>query len=1014
MQKNSVMREAMRAFNSQPLNPPQCVTILTSIMFLMHQGEEFTREELRDLFFACTKLFQTNHMYLRRMVYLVTKQIAPCIPPSESLIIINCLNKDMISTSDVFRANATRVMPKVMDGSMVANIERFLKQSVVDRNPLVVTAALVAGAQFLKTAPEVIKRWTAELQQALESPYPLVQFHALSLIYRTKMADRVGFLKVLAQCSQTQTAPRATLPLMLQVRTVARQLRTEATPTPALLVFLFECLNSSARDATGIVTLEAARGLAALHSLSAAQMQPVVVVLASYLASNVAAARFAAVRTLADVVTRWPALVVPYAAALEKLVADPNRSVATYAVTTLLKAGAEGTIDRLLKSLVTFIAEVNDDFRIVLIDSIRDLGAKFPHKHAALLRFLLAALRVESEYADKCEFLYQRAVVDCMLGICDAVTESREVAVDTFAEVIEDCEFPELSVAVLNKLAEVGPLTQRPARLVRFVFNRVLLEKAAVRAAAVTTLARFGLALPALAGSIADLLARCLTDSDDEVRDRATMYLALLRPASTAAPGNTTAVSSPVAAAAGEASVDASADETKSNDNNAPSVSNAAASTATATVSAGARDRALKMLVDPIAVRRAAPAKATFAAAVAATPNITYSSASADAAAAVPAALVAPGEPAAWGGPSLPALADLRHSLQTYLAAAGASDEAAAAEPFSLKQHFVHAPVGPAPLSPAARSPQAGYEAAVAAATASAAAPASAAASAAAAAAAGDGLADTDAALTALLAAARPVLPLDALAQQEPLWRVADPVPLATAELAVEVTKYVFKQHVVCAFKVVNNLPDASLAKVAVALTDPSGRWVTRAAAAAPAIAANGGAGIAYVVLAAADPLALLRPAALSAQLNFTMVTADGGEDADEYQLEPVALRAVDAMRRLTPANAVGVAAFKQQWEAAGAEREAVRKLSVPASSLSAGVALIVRRLGMMSCDGAPIAVPAEGQSHVLMAQGLTLGGHPAIARLGFIFDGRGVTFKCAIRAPSVELAEALAQGLLQ
>ncbi|KAK6017367.1 coatomer gamma subunit appendage domain protein, partial [Ostertagia ostertagi] len=49
-----------------------------------------------------------------------------------------------------------------------------------------------------------------------------------------------------------------------------------------------------------------------------------------------------------------------------------------------------------------------------------------------------------------------------------------------------------------------------------------------VRAAAVTALAKFGAQCAELRPSIQVLLKRCLLDSDDEVRDRATFYLALL------------------------------------------------------------------------------------------------------------------------------------------------------------------------------------------------------------------------------------------------------------------------------------------------------------------------------------------------------------------------------------------------------------------------------------------------------------------------------------------------------
>lgn len=50
-----------------------------------------------------------------------------------------------------------------------------------------------------------------------------------------------------------------------------------------------------------------------------------------------------------------------------------------------------------------------------------------------------------------------------------------------------------------------------------------------VRAAAITTLAKFGASCQKLRSCVEVLLKRCLLDSDDEVRDRATFYLGLMR-----------------------------------------------------------------------------------------------------------------------------------------------------------------------------------------------------------------------------------------------------------------------------------------------------------------------------------------------------------------------------------------------------------------------------------------------------------------------------------------------------
>jgi len=52
---------------------------------------------------------------------------------------------------------------------------------------------------------------------------------------------------------------------------------------------------------------------------------------------------------------------------LENLITDSNRSIATLAITTLLKTGGEASVDRLMKQIATFISEISDEFKVSFI-----------------------------------------------------------------------------------------------------------------------------------------------------------------------------------------------------------------------------------------------------------------------------------------------------------------------------------------------------------------------------------------------------------------------------------------------------------------------------------------------------------------------------------------------------------------------------------------------------------------------------------------------------------------------
>ena len=58
--------------------------------------------------------------------------------------------KDMNSKTDLYRSNAIRVLCNITDAGLLGQIERYLKQAVVDKNSVVSSAALVSGIHLLK------------------------------------------------------------------------------------------------------------------------------------------------------------------------------------------------------------------------------------------------------------------------------------------------------------------------------------------------------------------------------------------------------------------------------------------------------------------------------------------------------------------------------------------------------------------------------------------------------------------------------------------------------------------------------------------------------------------------------------------------------------------------------------------------------------------------------------------------------------------------------------------------
>jgi len=517
IEKGLVLQET-RVFNEAHVDPRKCQQVITKLLYLLTQGESFTKSEASDVFFSVTKLFQHKDFHLRRMVYLCIKEF---IPSSEEVIIItSSLMKDMNNPHDLFRANAIRVLCKIIDGQMLLQIERYLKQAIVDKSPVVAAAVLAGAVQLASENPEVVKRWNSEVQEALTSRHPMVQFHAVALQHALRSKDRLAISKLVTQLTRGNV--RSPYAQLLLVRYVAQVIAETAPGAGGAVRPFYDYLESCLRHRSELVIFEAARAIASMKDVTAKELSPAITVLQLFLSSSKPVTRFAAVRTLNKIAVNHPSLVANCNIEMESLIADSNRSIATLAITTLLKTGNESSIDRLMKQIGGFIGELADEFKIAVVEAIRALSIKFPAKHRGMLNFLAMCLREDGG------FTYKRAIVDAILAIIQHVPESKDVALSQLSEFIEDCEFTYLSVEILHLLGEEGPKTKDPARHIRVIYNRVILENATVRAAAVSALARFALECDDLRSNIIVLLKRALYDSDDEVRDRATLYLAQL------------------------------------------------------------------------------------------------------------------------------------------------------------------------------------------------------------------------------------------------------------------------------------------------------------------------------------------------------------------------------------------------------------------------------------------------------------------------------------------------------
>lgn len=111
---NRVHQDAVNAFSASPLDVGKCAQLITQLLYLLNQGEEqLSEHDATKLFFATSQLFRSNDPHLRRLTFILVRELR--VSPDNALIMVSCLNKDITSSNEMLRANALRVLPRVLD-----------------------------------------------------------------------------------------------------------------------------------------------------------------------------------------------------------------------------------------------------------------------------------------------------------------------------------------------------------------------------------------------------------------------------------------------------------------------------------------------------------------------------------------------------------------------------------------------------------------------------------------------------------------------------------------------------------------------------------------------------------------------------------------------------------------------------------------------------------------------------------------------------------------------------------
>lgn len=547
--KMAVFQECLQQFSASPINAKKCRQLLAKLLRLIYNGEVFPSQESTTLFFAISKLFQHKDASLRQLVYLTIKELSAT--SDDIMMLTASIMKDVQGGDSIYKPNAIRTLSKVLDSTTVSSSERLFRNAIVDKNPIVSSAALISSYNLLPIGKEVVKGYTNATLETIQSfkQFPadqfqlheyygnstsnlpstsyMYQYHALGLLYHLRNHDKMGLMKLITSLSEGSTLKNS-----LSIIQLIRYINKILLDDESLMQHLSPILVGFLKHKSDMVELEASKTLIGLqHLLKDDQFMIIITTLQKLLTVPRSATRFAAIRLINKISIKHPEKIIVVNLELENLINDSNRSISTLAITTLLKTmsstssdqtGGGANVDRLITKMTTLMDEITEDFKIVIIEAIENLALKFPAKHKKLVSFLTDLLR------DDGTLQLKTSIVDALFDLIRYLNDpsAKQLILLNLCEFIEDCEFTELSVRILHLLGEEGPYTSNPSYYIRHIYNRLVLENSIVRSSAVIALAKFATICGGdVAKNIQILLGRCLNDADDEVRDRAAISL---------------------------------------------------------------------------------------------------------------------------------------------------------------------------------------------------------------------------------------------------------------------------------------------------------------------------------------------------------------------------------------------------------------------------------------------------------------------------------------------------------
>ena len=496
---------------------------MVNLIYLINQGEKFTDEEKETLFFSTSKLLHSADVSLRRLIFLFVKELNFW---QNSFILTGSLITEINRQGDnLIKPNCFRILGQIIDMSSVSVVERLLKEAISNSNPEIASSALICTLFMVNKGFNVAKNWISEITDKLTSSLGqenLLTFHCLLLLRQIKEKDKLFLIKIYSRLAEDSNS-KSQFGLCQLIRYITEFLRKEELDSETFNTFSY-FLERCTYKIEESVKIEACRAILSLKNIKPGLKKSALATLCELINSVNKVVKFSAMKTFDKYVEPSFAqtLALDIFMEIERTIEDNsyNSSIKAYGLSIFLKISKELSENRTEKMFKTFIEQYpkfKDDFKKKVIVISKGICQEIPDKQKIYFKFFCEIFKLDAGPQTKSEIL------EAILWFIDNNKELKNQAILFLAEMIFDCQYDVIKVKILSLLGKEC-LNANPAKLVRYIYNQIILETPMVRASAIAALGEIAFKEENLRKTILILIKRSFNDSDAEVRERAFFY----------------------------------------------------------------------------------------------------------------------------------------------------------------------------------------------------------------------------------------------------------------------------------------------------------------------------------------------------------------------------------------------------------------------------------------------------------------------------------------------------------